>query len=192
MVSRHPARVDLSCRRAAASSPRGARRERLARCLGRRARHDVRPVECRRRVRGPWPARDVHRARRGRPARRAHDLGGDRHGHGRRRAVHAVTPHRHHRRPGARPHRRPGRQRLRLDGGGAPALPRQPRRTSVGRGRLPRDGCAGGRATGRCIRSRARRRGTSRRRRPTERRSGSSSTSAHRGRASRARGSASS
>ena len=41
-------------------------------------------------------------------------------------------------------------------------------------------------------RSRARRRGTSRRRRPTERRSASSSTSAHRGRASRARGSASS
>ena len=31
------------------------------------------------------------------------------------------------------------------------ALPRQPRRTPVGRGRLPRDGCAGGRATRRCM-----------------------------------------
>ena len=81
-----------------------------------------------------------------RPAGRAHDLRGDRHGHGRRRAVHAVAPHRDHRRPGARPHRRPRRQRLRVDGGGAAALPRQPRRAAVGRGRLPRDGCAGGRA----------------------------------------------
>ena len=50
--------------RAAAAAPRGARRQRLAGCLGRRARDDVRPVERRRRVRGVRPARDVHRARR--------------------------------------------------------------------------------------------------------------------------------
>ena len=49
------------------------------------------------------------------------------------------------RRPGARPHRRPRRQRLRVDGCRAPALPRQHRRSDVGRGRRPRDRCARGR-----------------------------------------------
>ena len=170
--------------RAAAAAPRGARGERLAGRLGRRARHDVRPLERRRRSEG-------HGQHGTYTARAAADLQVE-------RTTAEVTatgtvvdapftlvpPHRHQRRPGARPHRRPGRQRLRVDGGGAAALPRQPRRTALGRGRLPRDGCAGGRPRDEACRSRARRRGTSRRRRPTERRSASSSTSAHRGRAS--------
>ena len=170
--------MDLPCRRAAASAAGRARRQRLAGCLGRRPRHHLRAVERRRSVRGARPTWDVHRARRARPADRAHDLRGDRDGHRRRRAVHAVAPRRDRRRPGAPPHRRPRRQRLRVDCGGPAALPRQPRRARMGRRRLPRDGCAGGRAARRRLPLPSCPPGTRHRPWPTGLPSASSSTSA--------------